>query len=462
MAAPTQSLSDADRGVDWIEVLSGKLNLEIKWRAMKIPSISMRRWFTVAVVSLLMALSFTAGHLTGYAARPVQAAEEPREFAIFWEAWDIVVNHFVDRDKIDFTQMTYGAISGMLSALGDDGHTAFLSPDAVKLEESRLEGSFEGIGAYVSMEEGQIMIVSPIGGSPAEAAGILPGDVILSVDGESVQGLSLNQVINLIRGPADTEVLLEVRHPDATETVEISIIRQRIEIDSVTWSLVPDSTIGYVKITQFGADTGGELESALQELVNARVDGEPVSGLILDLRNNPGGYLREAIRVGSQFLPRDATILIESDADKNRVVHQSRGWFGYGRNIPIVVLINEGTASAGEITAGAIKENRRGILVGQTTFGTGTVLTPFNLSDGSVIRLGVTNWLTPDGNLIKGQGIEPNVMVEQPADTALVDSDTLKDVSFQELLDSTDVQFLQALELLDGPLPGLEAATSSN
>jgi carboxyl-terminal processing protease len=429
---------------------------------MKTPLISMRHWFTTVFVTMLIVLAFLAGHITGYAARPAQAAEEPSEFAIFWEAWDVVVAHFVDRDKIDFSQMTYGAISGMLSTLGDDGHTTFLSPEAVEMEQSRLEGAFEGIGAYVSMEEGQIKIVSPIGGSPAEVAGILPGDVILSVDGESVQGLSLNQVINKIRGPANTKVTLEVRHPDSTEGVEVTITRQRIEIDSVTWSLVPDSDIAYVKLTQFAADTGEELENALQEVVNTRVNGQPVSGLILDLRNNPGGYLREAIRVGSQFLPRDATILIESDADKNTSVHQSRGWFGYGRNIPVVVLINEGTASAGEITAGAIKENGRGILVGQTTFGTGTVLTQFNLSDGSAIRLGVTNWLTPDGNLIKGQGIEPNLLVEQPADTELLDADSLKHLSFQELMNTTDIQFLRAWELLDGPLPIMEAATSSN
>jgi carboxyl-terminal processing protease len=429
---------------------------------MKIRSISIRRWFTTVFVGILIVLSFFAGHITGYGARPVQAAEQPREFSVFWEAWNVVVAHFVDRDKIDYAQMTYGAISGMLSTLGDDGHTTFLSPEAVKMEQSRLEGAFEGIGAYVSMEEGQIKIVAPIGGSPAEAAGLLPGDVILAVDGESVQGRSLNQVINQIRGPANTEVTLKVRHPNSLESVEVTIVRQRIEIDSVTWSLVPDSDIAYVKVTQFANDTGAELEDALQEIVNTRVNGQPVSGLILDLRNNPGGYLREAIRVGSQFLPRDATILIESDADKKTSVHQSRGWFGYGRTIPIVVLINEGTASAGEITAGAIKENGRGILVGQTTFGTGTVLTQFNLSDGSAIRLGVTNWLTPDGNLIKGQGIEPNVVIEQPADTELLDADTLKRLSFQELLNTTDIQFLQAWELLDGPLPVMEAASSSN
>ncbi|MBX3002032.1 MAG: S41 family peptidase [Caldilineaceae bacterium] len=429
---------------------------------MKIPLISMQRWFTTAFVGMLMVLAFLAGHITGYGSRSAQAAEGPSEFAVFWEAWDVVVANFVDRDKIDFAQMTYGAISGMLSTLGDEGHTTFLSPEAVKMEQSRLEGAFEGIGAYVAMEEGEIKIVAPIGGSPAEVAGILPGDVILAVDGNSVQGLSLNQVINQIRGPANTEVTLKVRHPDSVESTEITIVRQRIVIDSVTWSLLPDSDIAYVKVTQFANETGAELERALQEIVNTRVDGQSVSGLILDLRNNPGGYLREAIRVGSQFLPRDATILIESDANKNMSVHQSRGWYGYGRNIPIVVLINQGTASAGEITAGAIKENGRGILVGQTTFGTGTVLSQFNLSDGSAIRLGVTNWLTPDGNLIKGQGIEPNISVEQPADTELLDADKLKRLSFQELLNTTDMQFLQAWELLDGPLPVMEAASTSN
>jgi carboxyl-terminal processing protease len=418
-----------------------------------------RRVILSALVCVLMIASFFTGHITGYLSRPAMAAEQPEVFTVFWEAWDLVLDNFVDREKVDMTQMTYGAIEGMLSALGDEGHTTFLSPEEVEAHQSSLEGSFEGIGAYVSMEDEQVKIIAPIDGSPAEVAGILAGDVVLAVDGESIDGLSLNQVISKIRGPANTEVTLTVLHPDAADSVDITVVRQRIELDSVSWHLVPNSNIAYVKVTQFAADTGEELEKALHEVNEVQIDGESVSGLILDLRNNPGGYLREAIRVGSQFLPTGATILLESDADKNTNAYRSRGW-GYGRNIPMVVLINEGTASAGEITAGAIKENGRGILIGQTTFGTGTVLSQFNLSDGSAILLGVTNWLTPNGNLIKGQGVEPDVVVELPADTELVDVELLQTTSLQDLLDSTDLQFLRALELLDGPLPTLESASS--
>ena len=428
---------------------------------MKIGSNRMvRRLIVVVAVFLLMTGSFGFGHITGARSGSLLAADEPGEFSVFWEAWDLVLDHFVDRDKIDFQRMTYGAIEGMLATLGDEGHTTFLSPESVEMHQSSLEGAFEGIGAYVSMEDGMVTIVAPIDGSPAESAGILPGDVVLAVDGQSVEGMSLNDVISLIRGPANTEVTLNILHVGAEEPEDITVVRQKIELDSVRWALVPDTTVAYVSISQFAADTGEELETALRAINQLEIDGEPVSGLILDLRNNPGGYLREAIRVGSQFLPNGATILIESDADKNTNVYRSRGW-GYARNIPVVVLINEGTASAGEITAGAIKENGRGILVGETTFGTGTVLNQFNLSDGSAILLGVTNWLTPEGNLIKGQGVEPDVAVEQTPSTLLMDAGALEEVSLEELLTSEDVQFLRALESIGGALPEVESATTT-
>jgi carboxyl-terminal processing protease len=420
---------------------------------------SPRRGILLGIISVLMIASFFAGNLTGYFARPVLAAGQPAEFSVFWEAWDLVNERFVDREKVNVTQMTYGAIKGMLAALGDEGHTTFLSPEAVSMHESSLEGAFEGIGAYVSMEDGNVTIVAPINGSPAENAGILPGDIVLAVDGEPVTGLSLNEVIARIRGPANSQVVLTVLHPDATDPVDISIVRQRIELDSVTWSAVPGTAIIYIQISQFAADTGEELERTLKEVMDARIDGKPVQGLILDLRNNPGGYLREAIRVNSQFLPSGSTILIEKDAEQKTRSYESRGW-GYARSIPVVVLINQGTASAGEITAGAIKENGRGILVGQTTFGTGTVLNQFSLSDGSAILLGVTNWLTPEGNLIKGQGVKPDIVVEVPSDTILLDADLLSSLTASELAESTDLQFLQALEEILSPMDQQERVTT--
>ena len=403
-----------------------------------------RRVALAILIFWLMALAFVGGNVSGYSVRSVQAAEErPAEFAIFWEAWDFVVGHFVDRERIDFTAMTYGAIEGMLASLGDEGHTTFLPPDAVRLHQSSLQGSFEGIGAYVSMEDGNVKIVAPINGSPAEAAGILAGDVILEVDGESVEGKSLDQVIFLVRGPADSEVVLTVRRTDIQEPVTVSIIRDRIEVPSVAWSAIPSTDLAYVSISQFAFGVERELESALREITEANI----YQGIILDLRNNPGGFLYQAIEANSHFLPQGDVILIEADANDNQTVHRSRGW-GYAREMPLIVLINEGTASAGEITAGALKENDRAVLIGETTFGTGTVLNQFNLSDGSAILLGVTNWLTPNGNLIKGQGVTPNIEVEQPATTKMTNADMLRGMTTYELGTLEDTQFLKALEQL--------------
>ncbi len=427
------------------------------------PSTSPARRRT-GLVALLLVLAFALGNLTGRMAPPLQAralpeTEEPTEFGIFWEAWDLVIDHFVDREKIDFKQMTYGAIRGMLATLGDEGHTTLLTPEELELHRTGLEGRFEGIGAYVTVEDGQVKIVSPIAGSPAEAAGLLPGDVVLAVDGQDVQGLTLNQVIFKIRGPAGTQVTLTVLHPDAEEPVDVVITRQRIVLDSVTWARIPGTPIAYIHISQFAADTGRELQQALQAIQQPGKGQPPIQGILLDLRNNPGGYVREAIRVGSQFLPRGETILIEEDANGERRYYTARG-VGLARDIPMVVLVNQGTASAGEITAGALLENGRAPLVGQVTFGTGTVLNQFNLSDGSAILLGVANWLTPSGQRIKGQGVTPTVLVEQPASTPLVNARQLAESSLQELAKVSDRQFIVALEMLQREL-GLTPLTQA-
>lgn len=404
-----------------------------------------------------MALAFVVGNISGYSIRSAMAAEErPAQFPIFWEAWDYVVAHFVDRDKVDFTAMTYGAIEGMLASLGDEGHTTFLHPDAVKLHQTSLDGSFEGIGAYVSMDDGNVLVVAPITGSPAERAGVLAGDIILEVDGESVAGKSLDQVIFLVRGPANSEVVLTVSRPELQEPLQVPITRARIDVPSVSWSPVPDTGISYIKISQFASGVDRELEAALREISEAQTN----RGIILDLRNNPGGFLQQAIQASSQFLPNGDLILIESDADQNQTVHRSRG-LGYARDLPLVVLINTGTASAGEITAGALKENQRAVLIGETTFGTGTVLNQFGLSDGSAILLGVTNWLTPNGNLIKGEGVTPNLEVTQPASAKYVTADLLRNLTAEQFSAIEDDQFLKALEKLGvelSPAPLLNAA----
>lgn len=395
----------------------------------------------------LIVFAFMVGNVTGWFIHPALAAEAPPEFSIFWEAWDLVLTNFVDQDKIDFRRMTYGAIQGMLDTLGDSNHTVFFDPDTARLQENALEGSFEGIGAHVSMENDQFTIIAPIRGSPAEAAGLLPGDVIVAVDGVDITGLPEWDVIGRVRGPAGTAVILTVLHADADEPVEIPVKRDRIELRSVEWSHIPGTALAYLQITQFAGDTNFELMRALEEIQAEAHNDHTIQGILLDLRNNPGGYLHEAVRVGSQFLANGQVVLHERDA-KGEI--QSHKVFGNGlaRELPIVVLVNQGTASAGEILAGALQENQRAKLIGETTLGTGTVLHPFTLSDGSLLRLGVTNWLTPKFNLIKNQGIVPDIKVTQKASVPLIDAITLQELPPNQPLPTADLQFNAALLLL--------------
>lgn len=408
---------------------------------------ALRRLLVITILVLAIGGAFSAGAVTGMSVRSASAATEPAGFAVFWEVWDLVESHFVDQDLIDPAKMTYGAINGMLATLGDENHTVFFSPEEAEQQESSLEGSFEGIGAFVGEEDGQFRIIAPIHGSPAEAAGILAGDIVTKVDGNDIAGLPEWEIISRIRGPADTDVTLTVIHPDAADPVDITVTRGKIEIDSVTWHRIPETDFAYLQLSQFAADTGEELDTALQA-IQAEIDsGKPVAGILLDLRNNPGGYLAQALRVNSQFLEKGKVILHERDAQGKTRTYKSVG-SGLARTIPMVALINGGTASAGEITAGALQENGRARLVGTTTTGTGTVLQPFTLSDGSVLRLGVTNWLTPDENLIKNVGVKPDVEVEQDASVEMVDSFTIGEETLQELLDHGDLQFNTALEEL--------------
>lgn len=407
-----------------------------------------KRIATGLLVALLMSAAFFAGSITGTRVQQAHAqGEAPAEFAVFWEVWDLVGEYFVDQDHIDYKAMTYGAIQGMLDSLGDENHTVFFAPDVARQQESALEGSFEGIGAYVSSEEGKFVIVAPIHGSPAEAAGILAGDTVLAVNGADITGMEEWEVIGLIRGPAGSSVVLTILHAETEEPVEVAIRRDKIDIESVLWARIPGTDLVHLQITQFAGDTSRELRSALRALQMEEEQGRPVAGILLDLRNNPGGYLQEAVRVASQFLPEGDIVLHEQDAKDNLTTYRAQGE-GLAREIPLVVLINQGSASAAEIVAGALQENGRAKLVGTTTVGTGTVLRPFTLSDGSVLRLGVTNWLTPKRNLIKGQGVQPDTLVEQEASVEMISQLLLEELSDREVRQHEDQQFQTALQIL--------------
>ncbi len=413
--------------------------------------------FVILSLFILISVAFGAGVAFGgsgllFAPNVVQAADQPAEFEVFWQVWSIIHHHFVDREVLDPSRLTYGAINGLIYALGDEGHTRFLTPDEANRQQADISGKFFGIGARVGIRDGLPVIVTPLDDSPADRAGVKAGDIIIEVDGEDVTILQLNEVVDRIRGEKGVEVILTVFRPDSSESLEIAIIRDEISISAVSWAMVPDTDVALIRLSQFNGNVTDELVQSIEE---AKAVG--ATGLVVDVRNNPGGLLKQAIKLTSQFLA-DGNVLLQEDANGNREAFAVKPG-GIAPDIPIVVLINGGSASASEIFAGAIQDHERGLVVGETSFGTGTVLQPFQLDDGSALLLGTSQWLTPNGRLIRKQGIEPDVIVEAPAGADLVSPFELDELTVTELLASEDAQLLKALELLDA-LPQVDLSSS--
>lgn len=381
------------------------------------------------------------GALTG---QPLDVAPT---FSVFWQAWNLVEQHYVDRSAIDATSMTYGATSGMLDSLGDAGHTRFLSPEARQEQQEALAGRLEGIGAEIGLRDGRPTIVAPIPGSPAQQAGIRAGDVLERVDGQDVAGLRLDQIVRLVRGPAGTSVTLTVLHAGETQLTDITVVRAKLTVPSVSWARLSGTEVAHVLITQFAEQASEELVTALAA---ARSSG--ATALILDLRNNPGGLRDEAIDVASQFLS-EGTVLVEQDAQGKRTEFSVKP-DGAATDMPLVALINEGSASAAEIVAGALQDHQRARVVGATSFGTGTVLSLFELTDGSGILLGTEEWLTPHGRRIWHRGIEPDLPVALPVGAFPLIPREETSLPPEQLQASDDTQLLRALQELRGaPVP---------
>ena len=334
------------------------------------------------------------------------------EFKIFWEAWELVESEYVDESTVDQREMTYGAIKGMLSSL-EDANTRFSDPvDAVHVEE-HIRGSFEGIGVRVEMRNGHLTVVAPLEDSPGEKAGLRGGDIISKVDGTDIGSLSLGESVRLIRGPRGTKVVLTIVRA-GQPPFDVEIERAEIKLRSVRGEMLGD--IAYLKINNFNATSPDQLTSTMQELLAQ----EPV-GLILDLRNNPGGLLSSAVHVTSQFLSGGVVLREERrDADPQVFAVQSGG---IATEIPMVVLVNSGSASASEIVAGALQDTGRAVLIGEKTYGKGTVQTLNRLSDGSILHLTIARWSTPDDRLIEKVGLEPDIAIELTDDDRASDRD---------------------------------------
>ncbi len=379
-------------------------------------------------------------------AKYLQNAAQP-DFKLISEAWNIISRRYVDHQAVQPQKLTYSAISGMVNALGDTGHSSFLSPDMLSIESHFLQGNFSGIGAQIKARDGHIVILAPMDGSPAQHAGLQTGDIILRVNGEDITGLPVEEAVTRIAGKPGTSVTLTILNPRSGQSREVTIVRAEITVQNVRWQRLPGSKVAHMRIAGFSQGVAEEVGKALTEIRN-----QGLTALILDVRDNPGGVFDEAIGVASQFLSGGNVVLEKNGEGDVKPVPVKRG--GLASGIPLVVLINGGSASGSEIVAGALKDAYRGKLVGEKTFGAGTLLQGFGLSDGSAILLAIAEWITPAGHVIWHKGVTPDVEVSLPVAAIPLYPDREKGMNPAQLHASEDTQLLRALELLDHPEKG--------
>jgi len=332
-----------------------------------------------------------------------------QNLTLFWEAWQAVSNKFIDREKIDQKKAFYGALQGMVKSIGDD-YTEFYSPQEAKIFNEDISGSFEGVGMEITVRRGIITVVSPLEDTPAWRAGIKSGDLILKINNEDATNLKLEEAVMRIRGPKGTKVILTIMREDFKEPKDIEIVRDVIVVHAVKFKML-ENNIGYIKILNFGKNSVPEFYNAINDLLT-----KGANKLILDLRNNPGGFLESAVIISSWFLPKGDKVVIEDFGGKSpQRIHRSLGP-GILSNLPLVVLVNRGSASASEILAGALRDNLNVKILGEKTFGKGSVQEVVNLSDGSLVKVTVARWLTPKGKLIEGKGIDPDIEIKNESD----------------------------------------------
>lgn len=370
-------------------------------------------------------------------------ADQPT-FQVVQQVWDLIHHAFADPASVDDETLLYGAARGMVASLEDFGHSAFLDPEQAVAFRASLSGELVGLGISIEYEDGEPVIVAPIDHSPAQAAGLQPGDVIVEIDGVATLGMSDTEVSSYLRGDPGTPVTLTIERAGEAELLQITVVRARIELDPVTWSLLPDGT-AIVQLHAFSDGSGLALQQALAEIKAA---GPPVTGIVLDLRNNPGGLVSEVTTVASQFVPGGTVIYIQQRRDGQQETVRTTGNDGAALDVPMVVLVNRATASAAEMLAGALRDSGRAQLIGERTFGAGTIVSTYDLQGGAALALGTSFWKTPDGDLIWKTGLLPDVAVRQPDSERIIhltDGTVLDPATFDA---AADAQLQAALESL--------------
>lgn len=353
------------------------------------------------------------------------------DFSLFWDAWNRVTASYLERDKIDPQKLVYGAISGLVSSL-EDPYTVFLNPEQNSGFKEELSGSYEGVGIQIGYKNKKLVVIAPLDNTPAEKKGILAGEEVLKVNDKETDGKTLPEVVSLIRGPSGSEVKLQFRKPDGME-YEAVLKREKIEVKSVKFS-TKDDNLAYIRLSRFGDTLKEEWSKSIEEVSKGNFN-----GLILDLRDNPGGHLESSVHVVSDFVPSGSTVVIQEDADGKKIPFKSRTQAQLSK-LPVVVLVNKGSASASEIVAGALRDLGRAKIIGEKTFGKGTVQEVQELGKGSGLHITISKWLTPKGTWVNAtEGLEPDIKV-----------DTSAGGKEEEITAGKDPILDKALEILNG------------
>jgi len=351
--------------------------------------------------------------------------EDEVDLSLFWLVWSELEREYVDTEVIDYQSMVYGAVKGMVDSL-EDPYTVFMTPEESEQFTDSIEGNLEGIGAELTIEDQNLTVVSPLKNSPAEKAGLLPKDVIYLIDDKVAADMTLFDAIMAIRGEKGTTVVLTIMRAKVNEPIEISIVRDEITIESVTTEKI-DGDIIYLSVNQFNDTTTQEFNLAISEMLLHQP-----KGLIIDLRFNGGGFLDTAVDMLGYLLPNDKEAVLTKERDKASVATYTKGQMKV-LDVPLVVLVNEGSASASEIVAGAIQDHKRGIVMGTKTFGKGSVQKVKGFEDGSSIRMTIAKWFTPNGRSIDHLGLDPDIVVEMTEEDMAAKKDVQKDAAIKYL-----------------------------
>lgn len=360
---------------------------------------------------IIFLIVFVFGYYLGQTEKPIirPPVQEKADLTLFWETWDLIKEKYVD--KVNDQDLIYGAIKGMVNGLKDP-YSAFMTPEESKQFSEDMQGSFEGIGAEIGIRDNILTIIAPLAGTPAEKAGLKPADKIIKINDQLTAEMTLNEAVRLIRGPKGTEVVLTILRDG--DSKEIKIIRNKIDIKSVKLE-IKENNLVYLNISSFLQDTSQEFALAAAQILILKP-----KGIILDLRNNPGGYLDQAVEVAGWFVNRGEVIAIEDFGNNRKIEHKAFGNASL-KNYPLVVLVNQGSASGSEILAGALRDLRNIKLIGEKTFGKGSVQELTNLENNSSLRLTVAKWLTPARYSIHEKGLEPDVLIQDDPKTEEID-----------------------------------------